>query len=99
VPETVTHAQLVVALHGEIDMVSAGDIHTAAVAAVESGYATLVLDLSGVTFLDSSGLKALVTAHKTMTTACGQLVLRRPAEPVSTVLAVANLDVFFRIDG
>ena len=48
-----------VALHGELDIVSAYDL---ALALVEVAGSTVVVDLSGLTFMDSTGISALVMA-------------------------------------
>ena len=49
------------ALHGELDIVSAYDL---ALALVEVAGSTVVVDLSDLTFMDSTGISALVMARK-----------------------------------
>ncbi|MEL7157255.1 MAG: STAS domain-containing protein [Actinomycetota bacterium] len=53
--------------------------------------AALVVDLAGVTFVDSSGLRVIVRAHKRQTAGSGELVLRTPSEPVSRLLDITGL--------
>lgn len=50
------------------------------------------LDLSGVTFIDSSGLRALVAAHKRAEAAGGGLVIVDPSPPVLRLLGLTGLD-------
>jgi stage II sporulation protein AA (anti-sigma F factor antagonist) len=50
---------LVLALHGELDVASAPEV-LAAVEAHGAGRQALVLDLSGLTFMDSSGINLFV---------------------------------------
>lgn len=57
----------VVTARGDIDMASAPALRTAVARTIESADATgamVVLDLSGVQFLDSAGLAVLVWAHQ-----------------------------------
>jgi anti-anti-sigma factor len=64
---------------------------------VRDGHASVVLDLAAVTFLDSSGIRALLVARQ-RALACGtQLVLRRPSPPVQRVLALTRLVERFEI--
>ena len=59
----------------------------------------VVLDLSGTAFLDSSGLRAILTAHRKMAGAKGSLLLRAPSEPVTRLLEITGLTDHFRTDG
>lgn len=51
----------------------------------------LVLDLSAVEFMDSSGLGVIVATHKRVI-ACGGLTLAAPREAVVRLLKLARLD-------
>jgi anti-sigma B factor antagonist len=53
---------LVLALHGELDLATADDVR-AAIAEHGADRAALVLDLRGLTFMDSSGINLLVRLH------------------------------------
>ena len=48
---------------GELDVAVAGRLQTRLEALADAGEA-VVLDLSGLTFIDSSGLNVIVTAHR-----------------------------------
>ncbi len=52
---------------------------------------TVVLDLEGVTFLDSTGLQSLVRARDAARQRGGELILRRPSAAVQRVLDVTNM--------
>lgn len=72
-------------LDGELDMGSAPKLE-AAIAEIES-IAPLVMDLSNLTFIDSTGVNCLLVASKRT----GQpIVLRRPKPSVARVLALAG---------
>jgi anti-sigma B factor antagonist len=66
----------VVALQGELDIVSA---YRLALALVEGAGSTVVVDLSGLTFIDSSGISALVMAsNRILPTDGASWCLRNP---------------------
>ncbi len=79
----------VVALSGELDAATSDGLADAIVRAAGS---TVVVDLSGLTFMDSSGIGALVVAKKRIVAkGLGQLVLTRPGAAVSRVLDIVGL--------
>ncbi|MEM7349213.1 MAG: STAS domain-containing protein [Acidobacteriota bacterium] len=53
---------------------------------------TLTIDLSGVTFIDSSGLRVLVRADKRHQTGGGSLRLANPSQPVVRLLQITGLE-------
>lgn len=53
--------------------------------------ATVSLDLSQVTFIDSSGLRVIVRTHKRLAETGGQLVIAEPSEPVMRLLEITGL--------
>lgn len=55
---------LVVAISGDLDMLTAPDVMTAIRLAGHSGSAAVVVDLTGVTFLSAAGMNLLVDAHR-----------------------------------
>ncbi len=59
----------------------------------------LVLDLSELTFLDSTGLRALWRTRQRAQVADAQLFLSGASEPVMRVLRVTKLDRVFRLIG
>jgi anti-anti-sigma factor len=52
----------------------------------------VVVDLSGMTFLTSNGIRMLTAAAKSLTRRGGRLVLLNPTALVSEVLAVTGMD-------
>jgi anti-anti-sigma factor len=79
----------VVALRGELDVVFADGL---ADALVEVAGSTVVVDLSGLTFIDCSGVAALVLArNRILANGLGQLVVTRPGAIVRKVLEIVGL--------
>jgi anti-sigma B factor antagonist len=77
---------------GRLNMVSAPRLREAVAQAVASGRPRVVVDLSAVDFMDSSGLGALVGCLKTTRQAGGDLRIAAPSEQVTMVLKLSNLD-------
>ena len=52
------------AAEGELDLETAAQVRAQLDEHMDSGHATLVLDLSAVTFVDSTGLRTVIEAQK-----------------------------------
>lgn len=84
---TETKAWTVASVSGEVDLATAPEIE----ALGDGGSKGLALDLSGVKFIDSSGLRALVKLQEVVPA----LVLVSPSPVVRKLLALTNmLDIF-----
>ena len=62
---------------------------------VRDGYRNLVVDLSGVTGIDSAGIRALVRGHTSARRVGGTLRLAAPRKAVSEVLELSHLSGIF----
>ncbi|GGR00841.1 hypothetical protein GCM10010280_55990 [Streptomyces pilosus] len=82
----------VVAVRGEIDHDVKDQLRTALLVQDDAVPALIVAELSGVTFMDSSGINALVAAHVRMRAAGGLLRIAGARPRVRFVLEVAGLD-------
>lgn len=58
----------------------------------------IILDLSGVGFMDSSSLPVLLHARSTLTADGGSLVLRNPSEAARRLLTIARLQHLLQRD-
>lgn len=81
----------VVALRGELDLVDAAAVaaELTAVAAREPGI--VVVDLTGLEFIDSCGVAALAHGRRQTRRAGGDLILAAPRPNVTRVLAILRL--------
>jgi len=61
------------------------------------GMKNLVLDLSGVKYVDSSGLGAILIANRLCTDAQGSMVLAALTEHVSKIIKIAQLESVLNI--
>lgn len=83
-----------VMVQGEVDLESSPELRSALLAQVAGG-STLTVDLSGVSYIDSSGIASLVEALQACKQAGGRLLLAAPSEAVNKVITLARLDRVF----
>jgi anti-sigma B factor antagonist len=84
----------VVRVGGEVDLATAPDL----LELLDTLTGSVVVDLSGVEFLDSSGLSALVATKHRLDANGGQLRLRRAQPRVQIVFEVSGLTTWFDAD-
>lgn len=81
---------------GRLNMVSAKELRLTVSELVAGGTHRVVVDLGDTTFIDSSGLGALVAGLKSARQAGGDLRIARPTQQVVTVLGLTNMDKVLR---
>jgi anti-anti-sigma factor len=77
---------------GDLDLETAPQLLAAIEPHLAGGSEPLVLDLSRLSFIDSSGLSALIRINQRMTDAGCGLTIVAPAPPVAKVLEITGLD-------
>lgn len=97
---SVAGATLTASLSGELDRLNAADVIPLVGDAVTAGTSCLVLDLGRLTFIDSSGIHALVQLHRTLGTEgiAVRLAVSEDAA-VRRTLEVANVFHLIGTDG
>jgi anti-sigma B factor antagonist len=84
---------LALSLIGEFDMASVTTLKTAIeMATASSNYKTLVLDLSRLTFMDSSGLHMLSDTNRAMRAAGGTMRVVSPSDNIRKIFELTGLD-------
>ena len=83
----------VLTLDGEIDMATEGRFQEAVTAALTTQpFGRVVLDCANLRFIDSSGLRVLIRAHKAAKEQQALLVIAAPLPRVMQTLRVTSLD-------
>lgn len=90
-------AARIVSLHGEVDLRSSPKLRADLLEHVAARPQRLVLDLTGVTYMDSSGVGTLVEIKRHIEQARGKLVLIGLQPRVRSVFEITRLDRFFVI--
>jgi anti-sigma B factor antagonist len=87
----------VLCLAGEVDVATAPRLRDRLVQLINEGPPQLVVDLSGLSFIDSMGLGALVSGLKRARAQDGDLRLAGPTDHVAKVLSITRLDQAFLV--
>lgn len=82
---------------GRVDSTNATELGTTLDQAADDGNNNLVLDLSGVDYMSSAGLREIVRILKRVKRSGGDLRIANPSERVQEVLELAGLDSIFEI--
>jgi anti-sigma B factor antagonist len=81
-----------VELTGEIDLYTAPPFKDDLVAVINEGAHDVVVDLSAVTFIDSTALGVLISGVKRLHEVDGRLFIVAASRPVVRILAITGLD-------
>jgi anti-sigma B factor antagonist len=87
----------VLSLEGEIDLHVSPNVAASLKMMIEKKPKQLIVDLAGVTYIDSSGLAALIEGMQTVQEYRGKFALTGLQEPVRTIFEIARLDQVFQI--
>lgn len=90
--------EVVIAVRGEIDIVTASALWDVIVEVI-SDTKRLVVDLSETDFIDSTGLNVMVRTLKRLRHHGGDLILRSPKPNARKVLHLTSLDRVITIEG
>jgi anti-sigma B factor antagonist len=87
--------RILVAPHGEIDVATASEVRDAIAEVRERGFDHIVLDLRGVTFLDSAGVSLLVRTRSSAHEDAWSFSIIDGSEQVQHVLVLAGVSHLF----
>ncbi len=85
-----------IVLEGRLDIAGTGAIDLR-FSTLTGSRRSVVVDLSGVTFLASMGMRLLLTGAKTVASKGGRMVLHGPHPSVEKVLTMAGIDAVIPI--
>ncbi len=88
----------VIRLQGELDMATAETLKLALAEALEAEPRHLALDLSDLTFIDSTGIGVLVSTSRRAEERGCSFVLRSPCRPVLRALRLTGVDQLLAIE-
>jgi anti-sigma B factor antagonist len=91
-PVEPVHGVPVVLAPEEIDITNATMLRAALLAAAANGHQAFVVDMTRTRFCDSSGVHALVAAHRRAQAEHRQMLLAGPGAAVSRVFSITGLD-------
>jgi anti-sigma B factor antagonist len=80
-----------ISLTGEIDLATVGDVERELLRVEATDACVILLDLSGLTFMDSTGIRLLICADARSRADANRLILGRPPDHVMRVLQIAGV--------
>jgi anti-sigma B factor antagonist len=85
-------------ISGEVDLANAELLLDTIMSLAPEPMHEVVADLTAVTFMDSSGLAALIQAQERLLTRQVRFVLVNPSSQIQLLLSVAGLEGFFSVE-
>ncbi len=92
-------SEVTLALSGELDPHTSPILDAAVTDAIGDDVSHLTLDLGGVGFVDSSGLRVLAATHRLLGGRDGRLRLTKVSPQLQRLLGVVGLDSFLEVEG
>lgn len=80
-----------ITLTGELDIANAGGVEQELIRVEGTDARAIVVDLSGVTFMDSIGIRLLLLADARSRADSDRLAIQRPSDHVRRVLRIAGV--------
>ncbi len=88
-----------VSLTGEIDIFNSDEVKTALLEMVSEKEQNVYIDCKNLSYIDSTGLSALVAVLKKVKAYSGDVTLKNLLPNVFKVIKITNLDKLFIIEG
>jgi len=90
-------SQCEITLRGEVDVYTAPKLKERLVESIEGGCANIVVDLDGVSFIDSSGLGVLVSALRRARERDGSVRIVCKRDNILKIFRITGLDKVFPV--
>ena len=87
-----SNGTLIAKAEGRIDGVNARDFEEAMKAAIGSDYSTVIIDLEGLSYISSAGLRVILLIAKTLRKRNAELVLCSLSNPIREVFEISGFD-------
>ena len=86
------------AVQGDVDLYNVGELKQSIFKLLDGDdVKSLIIDMNGISYMDSSGIGALVAGQKKVKTKAGKFALLNIRDEVLNILKLATLDQFFTI--
>ncbi len=88
---------IVVSIYGDIDLQRSPDLRIALIQHTEGSHGRLIVDLTSVSYMDSSGVATLVEVLQYQCRSGGSLILCNLQPNVQSIFEISKLDSVFNI--
>lgn len=89
--ETLKSGALLIRLNGRMDMAGAGSIDLPFTAALSNRATPVIVDLGGVSYLASIGIRTFIMSAKALNNRGGSMILAAPSPEVRSVLETVGV--------
>jgi anti-sigma B factor antagonist len=86
-----------ITVEGEVDLYTSPELRISIKKTLEDGTGPVAVNLSGVRYMDSSGVATLIEGLRLAREKCRPYHLVAPSRPVTKVMELARLDMVFDI--
>jgi anti-sigma B factor antagonist len=90
--EKLASGGLVVSVQGQVDLYAAPDLKARLIDALDRGDGRVVVDVTESTFLDSTAVSTLLSAHRRAQRRGGHVVLVSTSDEIARTLSITGLD-------
>jgi len=87
---------IILKLEGELDVYTSPKLKEKIVTSIKSGIPFVVLDLKGLSYMDSTGLGVMAAGLKRLRENDGNMVLVSPQKIVQKILEITNIAEYLR---
>lgn len=84
-------------LAGELDTSNVGELDEMLTRLTQDGIRHIALNLAELDFADSTGLSAIIAAHKRAELLGGELIIFSPRPPIRRLFALSGVDHYLNI--
>jgi anti-anti-sigma factor len=95
--ETRENGVVILSVKGRVDAANARSFEQEVLGLIDAGERRLVLDLAGLDYVSSAGLRVLLVTAKRLAAVHGKLALASLREPVREVFEIAGFSAFLRV--
>lgn len=90
-------AHALVMLAGELDVSNVGQLYEQLAQLTREGVRHIALNLAELEFIDSTGLSAIIAAHKRAEALGGELIIFSPSQSIRRLFTVTGIDTYLNI--
>jgi anti-anti-sigma factor len=90
-------AHALVMLAGELDASNVGQLYEQLAQLTREGARHIALNLAELEFIDSTGLSAIIAAHKRAEALGGELIIFSPPQSIRRLFTVTGIDTYLNI--
>ena len=90
-------SSIVIEVSGDVDLDKTDEFRNQVFEAFDKEH-KVVLEMSQVSYIDSSGISVLIESHQKAQELGKEFLIQKPSEPVTSVIEMAKLDTFFVIE-